>query len=382
MEAYNLSGDVSTMQSNEVVTNYNFENYYGDLINGTFYGGNQPSVATSNNIDNDIFDKFVVYFILIVSILGAVGHALSSIILFRPPMNEMPHSLLCGYLSVVDLASMLFQISLTLIRIVSGREMILINSFLCRLAFNLWALWAHLDSWTLALISAERLIAVFRPLSAKAIITKSKIKILIAIIFVFFTLFDGECSARYDLVKVRIGESFVYSCQPVHIYGLPRKFFMIKDLISAALMVTIPLIIIITCNVAILIKLALRKRKQAELGVNRNESSDTRMNAMVIGIMLAFILCNSPIQIYVITLTVQGKDAKTSMVSRIAVLLMTTAMALNFYLYCVTSSQFRDAVKNLFQFKCNEAGQAAHRTGVSNPRGRGGVSNLRARLAD
>ena len=114
----------------------------------------------------------------------------------------------------------------------------------------------------------------------------------------------------------------------MHFYILPRKFFIIKDLISAALMVTIPLIIIIACNVAILIKLALRKRDQAQLGVNRNESTDHRMNAMLIGIMLAFILFNSPIQIYVIALSAQGKDVKTSNVSKIMVLLMNTARVL------------------------------------------------------
>ena len=209
MEGYNFSGNFSTTQNDEVVTNYNFENYYGDLINRTFYNGNRPSASTSTNSDNDIFDKFVVYFILIVSIFGAVGHVLSSIILFRPPMNAMPHSLLSGCLSMVDLASMLFQISVTLVQIVSGRQMILINSFLCRLSFSLWPLWAHLDSWTLALLSAERSIAVFWPLRAKLIITKSRIKILLAMMFVFFTLFDGECMIRYDLVEIREGENFV-----------------------------------------------------------------------------------------------------------------------------------------------------------------------------
>ncbi len=369
------------MQSNEVVTNYNFQNY-GDLINGTSYNGNQPSTSTSTDNDNDIFDKFVIYYSLSVGMCGAVGHVLSLIILFRPPLNEMPHSLVCGYLSMVDLAGMLFQISLASVHIASGREMILINSFLCRLAFNLSALWAHLDAWTLALLSAERSIAVFWPLRARMIITKSRMKIFLAIVFVFFILFDGENSVRYGLVKIKKGESFVYSCQPVYFYGLPREFFMMKHLVAAALMVTIPLIIITTCNVAILIKLALRRRNQAQLGVHRNESSDNRTNGMLIAVMLAFVLCNSPIQIYIITMVVRGEDVKTSIVSKIAFLLMTTAMALNFYLYCVTSSLFRDAVKNLFQCKSNEAGQAAHRTGVPIPRGRDGVSNLRARLAD
>ncbi len=142
----------------------------------------------------------------------------------------------------------------------------------------------------------------------------------------------------------------------------------------------IPLIIITVCNVAILIKLAQRQRQRAQLGVNTNninDTQDTRTNAMLISIMLAYILLNFPTQAYVVYLVASGNMHNVNgSVLRVLVFLTTLGISINFVLYGFTSSQFRDAVVDLFQSNSNVTSQAG---GVPAQRGR--ISNVRARLA-
>ncbi len=253
--------------------------------------------------------------------------------------------------ALVDLAYMIRQFNISLIRIITGRPAILVNSFLCKFALSFSYFCGQLDSWILTALSGERLIAVFIPLRAKIIITKSRIKILLLVMFIFLTLFHGESSVRYGLVEIRKGEYLIKNCQPVYFYGLPKTYFVIKDQILVLFLSAFPLLIISFSNVAILIKLAQRRRDQARLGVNTNDNSDTRMNAMLIGVMLAYILLNFPVYVYVVSVNV-GQNNFDDVYLRFFIFLVSLGVGLNFYLYFFTSSVFRNDVKNIFKFKC------------------------------
>ena len=361
MDAYNMSHYFNITQS-DLVNNYddyitnnnksfNNETFYNRTRPVAFHNGTQPGSNLSTDVKNDFIDKFVIYSNLFVSFFGGWGHILSLIILICPPFNEMPHSLFLAALALVDLAYMIRQFNISLIRIITGRPAILVNSFLCKFALSFSYFCGQLDSWILTALSGERLIAVFIPLRAKIIITKSRIKILLLAMFIFLTLFHGESSVRYGLVEIRKGKDLVQNCQPVYFYGLPKKYFVIKDQILVIFLSAFPLLIISFSNVAILIKLAQRRRDQARLGVNTNDNSDTRMNAMLIGVMLAYILLNFPVYVYVVSVNV-GQNNFDDVYLRFFIFLVSLGVGLNFYLYFFTSSVFRNDVKNIFKFKC------------------------------
>ncbi len=289
----------------------------------------------------------------------------------------MNHSIFTTALAFVDLAFMLLQLNIGLIRAVTGQSAITINRCMCKFSVGFGYLCIHLDAWLLCGLSAERSIKIFWPMRAKHIVTQRKIKVFLVIIFILFLLCNTESSVRHDLVEIRKQGALIQNCQPVYFYGLASKYLIFKDFILVVIGIFIPLVFISICNVAILIRLAWRKQLQTETGDNRGDSYDNRTNAMLITLMLAYILLNSPGQVYVITIALYEKDFNDGIL-RIFVVLTTVGMALNFYLYSVSSCLFRQAVKHMLQTKSNVAG---HPGGVSIETGRGRLSNRRARYA-
>ncbi len=318
-----------------------------DLAEGTFYNGTQE-VADTNNV---FIDKVVSYSNLILGIFGAFGHIFSLVIMLCPPFSEMAHSIICASLALVDLIFMLLNINMASVRIISGNRLILMNGYLCKFIMSSMQFCLHLDAWILVGLGAERVVAVFYPLRAKMIITKFRIKVWVITVFLFFLILDGETSARFDLVEITKGGNIIHECQPVYFYGLPRKYFQFKDQISAFLGNFLTFLIMVICNVAILIKLAKRKREQANLGVTGHESQNARTNAMLIGVMLVYVMLNIPMHIYVTTVRLQKNKIEEENF-KIFSILTTLNFAINFYLYFFTSALFRNAVKSLFK-KCN-----------------------------
>ena len=357
----NTQNEVSTVYSD------NYGNYYEAWINQTFYiNGTQTVGYISDGTSMEFFDKLIIYFNLVLSIFGGIGHVLSLVILLRPPFNEAPHSVFCSGLALVDLIFMLRQIGISILRILIGKPAILINGSLCKIVVSFTFLFSQLDSWILTGLSGERLIAVFWPLRAKLIIKKSRIKIFLVILVIFLTSFHGESMIRYGLVEIRKGEGFVQNCQSVYFYGLPQKIFMVKDRLLVFLLSAIPFLTISSFNVAILIRLAKRRNERAQLGANTNTSRDNKTNGMLLAIMLVYIFLNFPVYVYVVVVNALASDLN-DVILRFFILISTISVALNFYLYSLTSAEFREAVVDLFKCKRNVAGQPS---GVPGQRGR------------
>ena len=158
-------------------------------------------------IGNEFIDQFVAYTSVIICIFGGVGNLLSLILMLRPPFNNMPHCILCASLAFVDLAFMVHKLGISLIVIILGKHLPIINGTLCKFGIFFSYLCLHLDAWIIIGLSLERVIAIFKPLEAKQMITKFKIKLFLVIIFVFFILFNLESSFRYDLVETNNEES-------------------------------------------------------------------------------------------------------------------------------------------------------------------------------
>ncbi len=350
MDTYNSSQHFSTSQSDVTThfTDWNDEVW----INQTFLTTTQHDDYLSTSVKNDFIDTLITYSLLTISILGALGHILSLIIMLRPPFNEMPHSIICAALSGIDLAYMMLQISTASVNLLTGSDLMLQNDYCCKLSITVTLLCLHLDAFILVGLSIERIIAVFYPLKAKVIITKARIKILLLITFAFFIIFDGEMSFRRSLVENRNGEMVTRICEVTYTYGLPRRYFVMKDRITSALATVIPISIIFGNNIAILIKLARRAQDQAQLGVNTQNNANARTNFMLISVLLAYVLLNAPLPIYASTDFLRNtdfQDASVKILAKILATLATLSMGLNFYLYFFTSALFRTALKNVFR---------------------------------
>ncbi len=100
-------------------------------------------------------------------------------------------------------------------------------------------------------------------------------------------------------------------------------------------------------GIAILIRLAKRRRDQAQLGVTTSDNNATRNTTMLIAVMLAYMLFNFPAYAYSVVVRVGKNDG----IIRFLVLLISLGIGVNFYLYFLTSPSFRNAVINLFRLR-------------------------------
>ncbi len=303
-------------------------------------------------VGNEFLDQFVSYSVLIISTFGIGGNFLCLLIMLHSPVKEMAVSTACATLALVDLVFMVFHFTISLTNIMTGKDIfhsiVWQNRPLCKLVIFLPLLCLHLDANIIVGLSIQRVICVFKPLQAAPIITKFRIQIYLAVTFVFFVIFNGESAIRYDWYEITDGDVVTKVCEPMHFYGLPEKYWVMKDLISGLLASFIPLIIISVCNIALLIKLALRKQMQAQLGVNTNESEYARTNRTIITIMIAFIVLVSPAHVYNIAI---GQNNYDDPVLRVLAIGTVLNASINFVLYFLASSMYRKALRNLFKFK-------------------------------
>ena len=334
--------------------------YIGDLTNvevspsiNSTYTNNGKVAYQGSYIENEYLDVFITYSTLVISIFGIGGNILCLLIMLRPPVREMPHSIMCAALALADLLFLVVHLALPLAAILTGEPMqhlAWLNRPMCKFVMSLPYLCLHLDANIIVGLSIQRVICVFRPMHASQIITKFRIKLYLTVIFIFFILLNAESAIRYDWYEITEGNLVIKMCESMHFYGLPRKLWVIKDLLTALLSSFIPLIIISVCNVALLVKLARRQQMQAQLGVNTNQSEHARTNHTIIAIMVAFVVLLSPAYIYFMTVS-QGNFTANDPIMRILALGAMVNPSINFLLYFLSSSMYRKAVKNLFKFQ-------------------------------
>ncbi len=315
------------------------------LITTTAYTNNASMAEQDGYIQNEFVDQFVAYCILIVTLFGLGGNSLCLAVMLKPPFSKMAHSIMCGMLALVDLAFMAFHLIISLGEIITGEVITWLNSPLCKFGIFFSYLCLHLDANIIVGLSIERVICVFKPLRAAHIITKFKIRLYLVLIFAFFILFNGESAIRYDLRQKTDRGVVTKICVPVYFYGLPKEYWVIKDQVSGLLGSFIPLIIIATCNVALLIKLAQWHQQQAQLGVSTNQNEMAHTNRMIIMVMVAFIVFLSPAFIYVMLFNTDSNV--NDPILRILALVAMLNPSLNFALYFLASGMYRKAVKNI-----------------------------------
>ncbi len=357
---YTNSNEAYTSIGLPFLINHSFPNRLKNIIPTYNYIGNvttEQAGHTGNLIEqnlykrNDFLNQFSAYLAVLVCILGIGGNFCCMLVMVRRPFNEMAHSIMCAALSLVDLVYMMYHLTAIITSILIGKDVVhfyWLNRPLCKLHIFVPYLCQHLDANIIAGLSIERVICVFRPLQAARIITKLRVKLYLAVLFIFFTLFNGESAIRYDWYQITEGDLVIRICEPMYFYGLSSKYWVIKDIISDLLNSLIPLTIISVCNVALLIKLASRRHMQAQLGVNTNEREQSRTNRMIITITVSFTVLLAPAFIY--NIAVSKKNYYDPVLRILAFGVVLNACS-NFLLYFLVSSMYRKAVKNLFGFK-------------------------------
>ncbi|XP_060576924.1 FMRFamide receptor-like [Ruditapes philippinarum] len=300
----------------------------------------------------------------ILIILGTVGNCLSILVLTRRCIRSSTTALFLTVLAFSDLfvlyTGLLRQWLIHLFEV----DVRTISEFGCKL--NIWMVYSSLDfsAWILIVVTLERVISAWLPHKAKSLCTKKYAVALLIAVIVFILLLNSHM--LYGMV-FRDTTTELDDLKCIEINADYRSFFnVIWPWIDLCVFCLIPFTVIVIGNALILFKVLKSQRKvksrvvpsaqngnrQATTSGHNNKQSS--MTAMLFTLNVVFLLSTSPVSIYNIGYPYWSENASLHKHAQldfwwaIVNMLMYVNNSLNFFLYCLSGTKFRQEVIVIF----------------------------------
>ncbi|CAJ0953368.1 unnamed protein product, partial [Mesorhabditis belari] len=307
------------------------------------------------------------YIVPIVAALGISGNLLNLTVLLAKKMRTRSNSLLAS-LALVDI---IFLISF-LPECMANHHFFYTNTIfrqfyfyghVYRLHFQNWFSAAAI--WMILIICAERLLGIRNPLSTRTHASIMAPKFLVS----FTVVFTGLLTSHYHftfICKSRLfcnGSQFQGIClnvdSPLWFGQRPNPNSMALRLfarysleIQALVIVFLPVLLVIFSNALLL--LTLRKRTRflrigagSEAMTSIQIKKEQRVTLTVCAIVTCFTITQAPSAVVPVIATITGSDYITGII--IVATMVVVGKALNFILFCLSSSNFRQRL--LFRTK-------------------------------
>ena len=293
------------------------------------------------------------YIAPIMIVVGMVGNILALVVLQSKYFRRAPSSfilsalacadtgvLLCGFLRHAITAHTDFDVDIRQLSEASCWIHVFSSYYLKDLA-----------SWSLVLLTVERMVSVKWPFKAKELISKTRMVIAwLAVALVLFLL-NVHFISNTMTMTVRsypdgTSRAICDSRNDATVLYFHRKVWPWLDLVKFSLA---PLAIVIACNVIIITTLlTARKARQDHMRVSAEDDSSS-ITAMLIGISIMFVWTTVPVSVYFIgknlwpASTYQDVLVKLSAYAAVNVNYYLSSCT-NFIIYCISGSKFRRAL--------------------------------------
>ena len=294
----------------------------------------------------------------IILSIGVLGNIFSLVVLRSPMFRQVPSSVGFSLLALVDICIL----SITLLprwlgAISDGKlSMAVLGQAGCKMDVFLTHFFAFLGSWTLVLITIERILAVVRPVVHGSICsTRNILFSWLAIAFVHFGV-----NLHFFWTQALLGNSTnqdaLRDCitSPDH-----QAIWYVWPWVDFVLSFAAPFLIILVCNVTIVFFLCVNHRKyKSMIGVQESHLDKiTSTTAMLVTVAIVHLLTTSPVVIVGLLLNYQLINPPNyntiHLMINIVVLLFHLNSAVNFLLYFVSNALFRKAAKYMFCRCCS-----------------------------
>ncbi len=224
-----------------------------------------------------------------------------------------------------------------------------ISKWSCRFHIYIKNWSAILSAWIITFIAIDRCYAVSVPHKHKMLFTRRKISyVLVTFIFLSFALHSFYLYGLDHLLRfVPEANRYVTICTTSEKYILISKIFLWTQLV---LFSVIPSFIIIFCNACVIYKACLSNRRW-----QHGEERSSKLAGMTGTLMLVSIshfLLSSPVSFTLILFEMDMiSDFDFKFMMNISLVLSEINHAVNFFLYCITGSKFRNEIKLMFTGK-------------------------------
>ena len=292
----------------------------------------------------------------ILIVCGTIGNVLSMIVLSRKNMRQSVSSTYLLGLSAADLMVLYVGLLRQWLRYL-GFDIRLATNWLCKLHW--WLLYVTLDFsvWLLIMVTIERVISTFKPFSTRILCTRKRAKVAITAVGITVLVCNSHVlyGMERTITSVENG-TFSYNCGPSPEYA--KFFVMVWNYIDLCKFSLIPFLILTLSNIGIIYKVISNNRKMkgqiAPSTVTDVHKKTSAMSRLLVILNVVFIVCTAPVCVYLIgepywipkgvPRNIQLQDPWWAVVN----ILMYINNTVNFILYCLSGSKFRQELKKLF----------------------------------
>lgn len=297
-------------------------------------------------------------------LLGTVGNMLTITVLMQ---RRCRHTSIAMYLTALAFSDLLvlwtglfrqwvlymFQVDIRILSTTGCK----IHVFLVYVGFQC-------SSWFLVAVTSERFLSVWFPYKVRTVCKPKNAAIVILIIVLCCV-----CLNHHWFYSVTVQPSYVYKFN--HTYKLIcgeinqnfADFFVIWKWLDLCIVSLIPLLLLSMFNVSIICRVLSRKYKsKSSPRITENTESlisrstkVSQLTLMLITVSVVFILCSTPMSAYIIGQPFWEKSAETNQEYAVIRLWWTIVNmlaylnnSLNFVLYFLSGSKFRQQVKMFF----------------------------------
>ncbi|CAG5131821.1 unnamed protein product, partial [Candidula unifasciata] len=312
---------------------------------------------------------FGVFFLQTISpvliVFGTIGNLLSILVMSRRKMRSSNAAVYLISLAIADTGALII-----------GLLRFFVAEPICKIRFWLTFVSLDISAWVLVAFTIERFLSVCFPHRLKTFCTQKSSIIAVVCIAVVMLAHNSHFLYGYgDVIITYENTSILVRCIFVS-DNYSDFFYNIHIWISLCVNCFIPLVIFIVCNSFIATKVLLRSRKmhkiaedktakyasRESLAVTGRQESNSRLTIMLFTVTIVFLITTAPIRVLFILLpSLQFQTSKDYAVlyltHKVTVILMYTNNSVNFILYCVTGSKFRNEVLKMFRELCNRIGR-------------------------
>ena len=299
---------------------------------------------------NDVASALLSYLSPVIIAIGIVANTLTLIVMNRQSLRNSPVSVYMSALAVTDTLVLIMDVLNNWFLETLKLNLLALSLVFCRFHRFFFNVCYTCSAWLVTSLAIERTIVVFFPLKAKVFCTRKTALVVVSVLIIV----SGVLYIPNTWGWVLSEQS---NCDM-----LPQfKFFFsnVAPWLSAALYSYIPAIIMITCSTGIVIQLrraAIQRRAMLSHSEGTAKISDDvrRVSITVLVVCLTFLLLTVPVTTFYIVLFATGKYLTytdiTALVRAIILVFGLCNHAINFFLYVLTSADFRQELRNLFGF--------------------------------
>lgn len=332
----------------------------------TFFNESEELIVESSTLSFDyaptdvsasVFEYVNYVFLPLSIVVGTVGNFLTIVVMRSERFAGSPSSYLLIVLAISDSVAILSQPFNKLFFIdLVGTDIRALHDINCKLYIMIRRLSKMTSSWTVVGLCIERFIAVWFPLKAKLLITKRSVSAFTLSVVAIIITYTGIWSYASKVVNGK--------CNPdVYNYTDPRERTKFGIMLQGgtAIYSNVPTVLLMILTTLIIIKLFQHRRKRRSLTQRPSSTSDQggKITAMLIGIVIAYVILILPITVLHNTAYQKRVKAFTetssgfSLFTEVVQLMEQLNYCLNFFLYIMTSRQFRETLFKILSSKCH-----------------------------